>query len=90
MFRFRTVSRTLRHPIGRKKTRCRSRAPWEKDSLSRFLGLSDVQAIYKWQRGESLPSTDNLVALSRFLDTPIDQILVLRSQQVLRDQLRND
>ena len=47
--------------------------------LSRFLGLSDVQAIYKWQRGESLPSTDNLVALSRFLDTPIDQILVLRS-----------
>lgn len=47
--------------------------------LSRFLGLPDVQAIYKWQRGESLPSTDNLVALSRFLDTPIDQILVLRS-----------
>ena len=47
--------------------------------LSRFLGLSDVQAIYKWQRGKSLPSTDNLVALSRFLDTPIDQILVLCS-----------
>lgn len=46
--------------------------------LSQFLGLSDVQAVYKWQRGESLPSTDNLVALSKFLDTPIDQILVVR------------
>ena len=44
--------------------------------LSRFLGLSNVQAIYKWQRGETLPSIDNLVALSRYLDTPIEEILV--------------
>lgn len=63
---------------------CNIRRLWEEKGvsvrdLSRFLGLSDVQAIYKWQRGESLPSTDNPVALSRFLDTPIDQILVLRS-----------
>ena len=48
--------------------------------LSCFLGFSDVQAVYKWQRGETLPSTDNLVALSKFLDVPIDRILILRPE----------
>ena len=48
--------------------------------LSGLLSLSDVQAVYKWQRGETLPSTDNLVALSKFLDVPIDRILILRPE----------
>lgn len=48
--------------------------------LSGLLGLSDVQAVYKWQRGETLPSTDNLVALSKFPDVPIDRILILRPE----------
>ena len=48
--------------------------------LSQFLGLADVQAVYKWQRGETLPSTDNIVALSKILDTPMDQILILRQE----------
>ena len=45
--------------------------------LSRLLFLSDVQAVYKWQRGESLPSLDNLVLLSWLLGVTIDQILVV-------------
>lgn len=34
------------------------------------------QAIYKWQRGESLPSVDNLVALASLFNCKVDQILV--------------
>lgn len=45
--------------------------------LSRSLLLSDVQAVYKWQRGETLPSLENLVLLSWLLSVPIDQILAL-------------
>lgn len=45
--------------------------------LSQFLGLSE-RAIYKWQRGETLPSIDNLLALSLYLGTPIEEILVYR------------
>ena len=41
-----------------------------------YLYFSAPQAIYKWFRGEGLPSTDNLYALSRLLDTPIDDILI--------------
>lgn len=47
--------------------------------LSQFLGLSDVRAVYKWQRGETLPSIDNLLALSLFLNVPIETIIVCRN-----------
>ena len=40
-----------------------------------FFGFEQPKAIYKWQRGECLPSVDNLFALSRLLGTSIDTIL---------------
>ena len=40
------------------------------------LGFDAPQAVYKWERGLSLPSTDNLLALSLLLDVPIEHILV--------------
>ena len=44
--------------------------------LQEFFGFEQPQAIYKWQRGESLPTVDNLYALSKLLETTIDAILV--------------
>lgn len=44
--------------------------------LSEYMGFSEPQAVYKWQRGETLPSVDNLFALSRILETSIEDILV--------------
>lgn len=44
--------------------------------IQEFFGFEQPQAIYKWQRGESLPSVDNLFALSKLLGTSIDAILV--------------
>ncbi len=41
-----------------------------------FMGFEAPQAIYKWQQGKSLPSTDNLFALSRSLGVTIEDILV--------------
>ena len=37
--------------------------------------MTSAQAIYKWQRGECLPSVDNLLALSRIFDVKIDDII---------------
>ena len=45
------------------------------DNIREFMKLESTQAIYKWQRGESLPSIDNLYALSSLFETPIDNIL---------------
>ena len=44
--------------------------------LQRFFGFEEPQAIYKWQWGKTLPSIDNLYALSALLNVHMDEILV--------------
>jgi len=48
--------------------------------LQHYFGFEEPQAIYKWQRGQSLPSVDNLYALSVLLDVPMNEILVSSSR----------
>ena len=43
--------------------------------VSTFLGLGSGQAVYKWQRGECLPSIDNLYALAKLFGTTMDDII---------------
>lgn len=45
------------------------------NEICEYMGFENPQAVYKWQRGESLPTVDNLYALSRLFDTPMEQIL---------------
>ena len=47
--------------------------------LQDFLGFEAPQAIYKWQSGKNLPSTDNLYALSVLFEVTIEDILIPRS-----------
>ena len=47
--------------------------------LQRFFGFEEPQAIYKWQRGQSLPSIDNLYALSELFHISMNEILVSTS-----------
>lgn len=47
--------------------------------LQSMMGFATPQAIYKWQHGESLPTVDNLVALSAIFAVPIDAILITGS-----------
>ena len=44
--------------------------------LQEYFGFEEPQAIYKWQRGESLPCVDNLYALGVILHVTVDEILV--------------
>ncbi len=44
--------------------------------LQEFFGFEEPQAIYRWQYGKTLPSVDNLLALSSILEVPIERILV--------------
>ncbi len=44
--------------------------------VQRWFGFEEPQAICKWQRGESLPTVDNLYALGGLLEVPMDRILV--------------
>jgi len=44
--------------------------------LQAWFGFEEPQAIYKWQKGKSLPTVDNLYALGALLDVPMEEILV--------------
>ena len=44
--------------------------------LQQFFGFDAPQAIYKWQRGQTLPSVDNLFALAALFRVTIDEILI--------------
>lgn len=63
---------------GRNIERLRTAAGYSVRDLQRLLGLSSAQAIYKWQRGQALPSLDNMVVLSRLLKARIEEILVCK------------
>ncbi len=45
------------------------------EDISSCMGFESVQAVYKWQRGDSLPTVDNLFALSKLFGTSIEYIL---------------
>ena len=45
------------------------------EDLREFMGFESEQAIYKWQRGDCLPSIDNLYALSKLFGTTVEDIL---------------
>lgn len=42
------------------------------------LGFTNPNAIYKWMRGDSLPTIDNLVILADMFGVTIDEILIVR------------
>ena len=44
--------------------------------LQAYFGFEEPQAIYKWQKGKSLPTVDNLYALGALLGVSMDEILV--------------
>ena len=39
-------------------------------------GFNTPQAIFKWMRGDAMPSIDNMVILAHILDVPIDEIII--------------
>ena len=46
--------------------------------LQEIFGFEYPQAIYKWKRGECLPTVDNLIVLSAVFKTTVDNIIVTK------------
>lgn len=43
--------------------------------VQKYMGLATQQAVYHWLNGRSLPSIDNVYALSELFRMPIDKII---------------
>ena len=46
--------------------------------LQEILGFEYPQAIYKWKRGECLPTVDNLIILAAVFKTTVDKIIITK------------
>ena len=60
---------------GRNIERLRRAAGLTVRDLQRVYGFTSPQAIYKWQRGQALPTLDNMTVLARVLGVSIEDII---------------
>ena len=74
MFKYPTINLV---ETGKNITRLMQQNNIKVTDLQEIFGFEYPQAIYKWRRGECLPTIDNLIILSTIFKTPIDKILVL-------------
>ncbi len=44
--------------------------------IQEAFGFATANTVYKWQRGESLPTIDNLLALSEMFEVKMEEIIV--------------
>lgn len=43
--------------------------------VQQYLGLGSVQSVYHWLNGLSMPTVDNLYALSYLFQVPVDDLI---------------
>ena len=56
--------------------RLREAAGLSVKELQDKMGLASLQAIYRWQHGDNIPSVDNLLILADILGVTMDDIIV--------------
>ena len=65
-------------------TRLRKNAGMTVRDLQAIFGFANPQAIYKWQRGETMPTLDNMIVLAAVFNVTVDEILVLEERFQIR------
>lgn len=61
---------------GKQITELRKKANLTVNDIKEALELTTVNAVYKWQRGQTLPTLDNLVALAALFGCTINDIVI--------------
>lgn len=62
---------------GKQLKRIRKEHNFSVQDIQHQIGLISAQAIYKWERGQALPSLDNIVILARLYEVTLDDLLVI-------------
>ena len=53
--------------------------------VQQFLGLGSAQSIYHWLNGISLPTIDNLYAMSELLQVSVDEMICGNRRRITED-----
>ena len=71
-----TTTRINMIATGNNITRLRKDKGISIKQIQETMGFNTPQAIFKWQRGETMPTLDNIVVLSELFHTTIEEIVV--------------
>ena len=69
---------------GKNIARLRQDAGMTVRDLQTVFGFSTPQAIYKWQRGDAMPTLDNIVALAAVFGVTVEDVLVFQDDFRIR------
>ncbi|MBT3318913.1 MAG: helix-turn-helix transcriptional regulator [Clostridia bacterium] len=78
--------------IANKLVIMRKRSGLSQEALAEKIGVSR-QAVSKWERAESSPDTDNLIALSKLYNVSLDDMLSSndeRNEKVYEGEVRDE
>ena len=56
--------------------------------VQQYLELGSVQSIYHWLNGNSLPTIDNLYALSELFQMPVDEMICGNRTPVIKRSIK--
>lgn len=66
---------------GKNITRLMDQAGMTVRDIQEVFGFSNPQAVYKWRRGQSMPTIDNLIILAAVFGVKIDDIIVVANDK---------
>ena len=76
--------RIMNVEVAQRLAELRRKKGYSQEELAEKLGLSR-QAVSKWERAESSPDTDNLIALARLYGTSLDELLAI--EPIIEDDI---
>ncbi len=72
---------------GQNITRMRISAGLSVKDIQQIFGFSTPNAIYKWQKGQAMPTLDNIVVLAVLFGVHIDDLLVPDEKEMEGDKV---
>ena len=75
---------------GKKLKELRKKKGYKVAAICDCMGGISEQAVYKWERGDALPSIDNLLALSCLYRVPMEELLVYEETEMVSFNLRKN
>ncbi len=93
--RSKVMTQTFVYPIiNLKKTgenfkRIRKEKGFTVSQICEAMGFENPQSVYKWQRGETIPSIDNFAALGKLLGIHIEDILVFEDPNQIANSFKD-
>ncbi|MBR2809222.1 MAG: helix-turn-helix transcriptional regulator [Erysipelotrichaceae bacterium] len=72
-----TTTRINMEETGKNIARIRKEKGITVRQIQEAMGFNTPQAIFKWQKGVTLPSLENLIVLAELFNKTIDEIVVV-------------